>query len=358
MKNSKKKALIYTLYGNVNYGNKLQNYAVQKLLENYNIKACTVIPDKLKSSLIIKLKKIIKMLIPKYRNILKAEKERRILFENFDQKIDKINRNDINLESYDYIYVGSDQVWNSNDELSQQLVRDVNKIDNKKIISIAASIAADNIKEDFLEEYKYHFNKIDNISVREDQGKLLIQEITGRNDIEVLLDPTMLIDISIWEKVMHKPEQFDRLKYSDKEYILTYFLGDINDERKKEIERIAKENNCRIINLMDKNDPFYINGPQEFLYLEKHAFLVCTDSFHSSVFALLFNRPFIIFEREQEGISNMNSRLETLITKFELKNRKYNKKITKENLQCNYSEALKILKKEKEKCDEFIKKAI
>ncbi len=109
---------------------------------------------------------------------------------------------------------------------------------------------------------------------------------------------------------------------------------------------------------MDKNDPFYINGPQEFLYLEKHAFLVCTDSFHSSVFALLFNRPFIIFEREQEGISNMNSRLETLITKFELKNRKYNKKITKENLQCNYSEALKILKKEKEKCDEFIKKAI
>ncbi len=217
MKNSKKKALIYTLYGNVNYGNKLQNYAVQKLLENYNIKACTVIPDKLKSSLIIKLKKIIKMLIPKYRNILKAEKERRILFENFDQKIDKINRNDINLESYDYIYVGSDQVWNSNDELSQQLVRDVNKIDNKKIISIAASIAADNIKEDFLEEYKYHFNKIDNISVREDQGKLLIQEITGRNDIEVLLDPTMLIDISIWEKVMHKPEQFDRVKYSDKE---------------------------------------------------------------------------------------------------------------------------------------------
>ena len=91
--------------------------------------------------------------------------------------------------------------------------------------------------------------------------------------------------------------------------------GELSKERKDEIERIAKENDCEIINILDKNSPFYVCGPSEFLYLEKHAFLICTDSFHSSVFAILYNRPFVIFDREDKE-ENMGSRLDTLINKF------------------------------------------
>ena len=63
-------------------------------------------------------------------------------------------------------------------------------------------------------------------------------------------------------------------------YILNYFLGELSEQRKNEIERIAKENDCEIINILDKNGPYYETGPSEFLYLEQNAFLICTDSFH------------------------------------------------------------------------------
>ena len=163
----------------------------------------------------------------------------------------------------------------------------------------------------------------------------------------------MLLVDKEWDKVSKKPDMLKQGKY-----ILNYFLGDLSEFRKNEIERIAKENNCEIINILDKNSSFYECGPSEFLWLEKNAFLICTDSFHSSVFALLYDRPFIIFDREQSGIENMNSRLDTLVNKFNLKNRKFKDKITEENLNHDYTEAYKILEKERKKAEDFLKKAL
>ena len=54
----------------------------------------------------------------------------------------------------------------------------------------------------------------------------------------------------------------------------------------------------------------------------------------------------------------MNSRLETLLSKFKLENRKYSGTITKNDLSCNYQEAYKILDKEKEKSIKWLKKAL
>ena len=162
----------------------------------------------------------------------------------------------------------------------------------------------------------------------------------------------MLLSLEEWEKVSKKPKM---LKYN--KFILNYFLGEVSDERRSEIERIAKENNCVIIDILDKNSPFYECGPSEFLYLEKNAFLICTDSFHSSVFAILFNCPFIIFDREDKE-EKMNSRLDTLINKFKLKNRKFEGKITEENLNHDYSEAYKILEEERKKSEAFLKNAL
>ena len=131
----------------------------------------------------------------------------------------------------------------------------------------------------------------------------------------------------------------------------------MSEKRKKEIERIAKENNCEIINMLDKNSPFYQTGPSEFLYLEKNAFLICTDSFHSSVFAILYNRPFVVFDREDANVK-MNSRLDTLLKKFKLENRWYEDKITEEQLQVDYKESYMILEGERKKAKEFLENAI
>lgn len=190
------------------------------------------------------------------------------------------------------------------------------------------------------------------ISVREDAGKKIVEELTGRKDVEVLVDPTMLLTVEEWDKVSKKPKQLKTDKY-----ILNYFLGELSKNRKEEIERIARENNCEIINILDKKSPFYQTGPSEFLYLEKNAFLICTDSFHSCVFSIIYDRPFIVFEREDKNVS-MNSRIETLLSKFKLENRKYNGKITQNLLNHDYKEAYKILEKEKVKANTFLENAL
>ena len=188
--------------------------------------------------------------------------------------------------------------------------------------------------------------------MREDAGKQIFEELTDRKDVQVLVDPTMLLPSEEWDKVSKKPKQLKTNKY-----ILNYFLGNISEERNNEINRIAKENNCEIINILDSKSPFYQTGPSEFLYLEKNAFLICTDSFHSCVFAILFNRPFIVFDRE-DSMEKMNSRLETLLNRFKLEDRWYDNKIKEEQLKIDYTETYNILEKERIRAKEFIEKSL
>lgn len=86
--------------------------------------------------------------------------------------------------------------------------------------------------------------------------------------------------------------------------------------------------------------------------------MVCTDSYHGSIFSIIYNKPFVVFDRE-DNIVNMNSRLETLLSKFQLQER-YSKdgKIPEELLQWDYTESYKILELEKGKTNEYIEKIL
>ena len=180
------------------------------------------------------------------------------------------------------------------------------------------------------------------ISVREFVGRDIVKQLTGRDDITVLIDPTMMIENNEWELVMKKPE-----KLKTNKFILKSFLGNVSDNVWNELKRVAKENDCEIIDISDKNSPYYDVGPAEFLYLEKNAFLVATDSFHSCVFSILFSTPFVVFKRQDNELENMYSRIETLLEKFEMKNRIFNDKITDDILDNNYLRAHEILKEER-----------
>lgn len=354
-----KKIACVTLSGNNNFGNKLQNYALQTKIEKMGFECETLWQNSIKAENIINT-----LLIYLKYNILLNKKptEREKKFTDFNKKYINYSSNIIDFytnmkkinKKYDYFIVGSDQVWNCSMTHNYNLFF-LEGIDNNKKISYSASFGTYDVREQSKKRVGKDLKKFKSISVREDAGKEIVKRIANRNDVEVLVDPTMLLTAEEWDKIAEKPKQ----KEIPKKYILNYFLGDISPKRKKEIDRIAKENDCKIINILDKNDPFYISGPSEFLYLEKNAFLICTDSFHSSVFAVLFNRPFIIFDREQNGIKNMNSRIDTLISKFNLKNRYYNGEyITKENLNHDYKDAYKILEKERKKSDEFLNLAL
>lgn len=350
---------IVTINDNNNYGNRLQNYAVQEVLKKnkcdvYTIKNLPQFNNR-KNLYVNYLKYYLKKIIKKIMHINSFDEKRLACFNKFNENI-KFTENYVSpytkiSNEYDYFITGSDQVWNPNFSRFSE-VDLLNFANCNQRIAFAASFGISNLERKYHDIGKRELAKFKAISVREQAGKNIVENLTYRDDIEVLVDPTMLLTSEEWDKVSKKPEQLKTTKY-----ILNYFLGELSDERKKEIDRIAKENSCEIINILDKNSPYYRTGPSEFLYLEKNAFLICTDSFHSCVFSILYNRPFIVFEREDRTVS-MNSRIETLLEKFQLRNRKFDKKITEENLHHDYTKAYAILEVEREKSIDFLKKAL
>lgn len=347
---------IVTINDNRNLGNRLQNFAVQEIVKRVSPGA---IVETIKNT---NRKERGETLIVRVKNLLRDYKyyNRTINFRSFNKNItfskhayDAANDNRKLGDKYDYFLVGSDQVWNPNYGW-------LNSIDllsfakNKKRISISASYGVSEIPEEYKTNAANELKKFKMISVREDKGKELTEKITSRKDVEVLVDPTMLLSADDWNRFAKKPKALR----SAKPIVLKYFLGGLSKEKDEIIQKIADENNCQVIDVFDKSSRFYACGPSEFLYLEKNAFLICTDSFHSSVFAIINERPFVIFDR-QGNHAKMNSRLETLISKFELKDRWFNgETISNKNLSVDYSKAKIILKKEQEKAIKFLKKAL
>ena len=355
-----KKVGIITINDLNNYGNRLQCYALQEFLKDNKIISENIYNynQTLKNKILTKGKKIVNSFLkPKE---FKIKKQRNKAFKKFDRNINYSNYKILNEKcnskinnEYDYFIVGSDQVWNTRFNTIVSKTDFLHFANNNKRISYAASFGTSDISNNFKEDYFKEISRFKAISVREDSGKNIIKKNTNRNDVEVLIDPTLLLDSKKWHKISKKPEMLN-----NKKYILCYFLGNIPQKTKEEITRIAKEKKWEIINILDKESQYYSTGPSEFLYLEENAELICTDSFQSSVFAFLYNKPFIIFDREDKH-ENMNSRLETLISKFKLENRRFNgEKITKENLNHNYKEAYKILEEERKKSEKFLKKAL
>lgn len=343
---------IITINDNDNYGNRLQNYALFKYLKNNDCFVETVKNEPFSNTKKAFLIRVIKNI--HYKGTYSLVEQRKKKFMEFNKNIDFSKRNVTPYSSskkYDYYFAGSDQIWNP--KINRLRYVDLLGFAKpKQRIAFSASFGISELPEKCKEKAKRELEKFKAISVREDRGKEIVEELTGRKDVQVLVDPTMLLTSEEWDKVAKKPEQLKTDKY-----ILNYFLGEISEKRRKEIERIAKENNCEIINILDKNSPFYQTGPSEFLYLEKNAFLICTDSFHSSVFAILYNRPFVVFDREDSNVK-MNSRLDTLLKKFKLENRWYKDKITEEQLQVDYKESYIILGEERKKAKEFLENAI
>ena len=347
-----KKVAILTINDDMNLGNRLQNYAVQEIIKKYNCKVETISNQeniygiKFIKKLVINYIKLIlnvKNNTKRYNNFMKFNR-------NINYSIYRIDKGHIPKKlcnKYDYFFTGSDQVWNPNFR-SRSDIDFLTFAPKEKRNSISASFGVSEIPEEKKEYYKRNLLDIKNISVREDIGKEIVEELTGRKDIEVLVDPTMALNEEEWNAVTKKPKQS-----IPKKYILNYFIGERSEERKKEIQRIASSNDCQIINILDPKDPFYVSGPSEFLYLEKNAFCVFTDSFHACVFSILFNRPFIVFERE-DNIKKMNSRIETLINKFQLQDRYYIDKIQESQLKVDYSNVYKILEDERKKMKSFL----
>lgn len=358
------KIAIHTITNGTNYGNKLQNYALQTILEKQGAEVETLLNRCSAFDFKLTLKQILKRKIDKYKSDKKNKKYqfqiqgREKKFEDFKNKYLKFsdiiinnNYNDpaIN-ERYDFFICGSDQIWNP-DFLSNANANFLSFANYEKRIAYAPSIAVNEIPESRVKEYTNYFNMIPIISVRENQGAKIIKKLTGR-DAQVLLDPTMLLTKEEWAQIEQRPE-LD----IEKPYMLTCFLGKVSEERRKLFDDISKKYDLQIIHLTQlEYEKEYMLNPSHFLYLVHNAKLVLTDSFHACVFSILYNTPFYVLERDDVWLS-MNSRMDTLLNTFNLQDRR------KENiedivLECDYSNIDKVLNQERKKSIAFLRKAL
>ena len=252
-------------------------------------------------------------------------------------------------DEYDYFVTGSDQVWNPYFADLEKLF--IKFAPGEKRIAYAASISCPEIPQDKLQAFIDGVNGMKEISVREQAGADLIQQLTGRR-VQVVADPTMLVTAEDWRSIARKPSWLK----GDEQLLVTYFLGKRPDSV---IEGIARENGLHIVNMLDERVfEHYAIAPEEWLWLIDHARFTYTDSFHGTVFSILFRTPFVVTERVDAGCaSKMTSRIDTLLAKFDLSDRRgtnANGYMIDSPLDMHYGDVDKVLAEEKQKAEAYL----
>lgn len=345
-----KKILLAVNYDYHDYGGMLQAFATQQALTKMDIASEVINFDAMKKDInqrkwkyflrnitdfsIVKEKSRLlgKRLRSKLNGPLKNNQSKRdAAFDTFCQASFNVSRKFENWDDlsracseYDAVLVGSDQLW-----LPSNVAGDYYTLnfvpDNVRKIAYATSFGIGTLPKDMKVQYASFLNRIEYLSAREYSGQDIIRQCTGR-DVQLVCDPTLLLSSSDWEGVLS--EQM----VPNEGYVFCYFMGD-NPEHRNFAKRLAQKEGLKIVALLhldqyiptDDNyadfTPFNVS-PADFVGLVKNAKYVCTDSFHGTVFSIIFSRDFFTFRRFQKRASlSTNTRLESLLKKLNLENR-------------------------------------
>lgn len=340
-----RKIAIVTIFS-VNYGNRLQNYALQCVLEKLGYSVVTLRRDTKTKGLDQCIKTVIQYLLQ-----TKGAK-----FKQFDRHIhfadETVTRDEypVNIGSlYDYFIAGSDQIWNPHyDFVAGKCDFLAFAGDNQKI-SYAASFGVSEIPLERIDEYAEYLHAFKAISVREIQGSKIVKDLTDRK-AAVVLDPVLLLNAVDWEKLQKTP------KCMSKDcYVLVYAIGEKSEDFKKKIDEYKDTKVVFDIRTVQNNGKELPVGPAEFISLIHNADVILTDSFHATVLSILFHKKFITFKRP--GI-DMSSRITTLAKMMGI-NSYFDRG---ENLICdcelNYSSIDGRLDVKREQSVKFLKKAL
>ncbi|AWB90835.1 polysaccharide pyruvyl transferase family protein [Aeromicrobium chenweiae] len=309
---------VVTLVDLKNYGNRLQNFATHELFRQRGIKATTIEMRAKPGKAVARALYYAAAKDARENLILRGRYYRSWRFTSTHVRAICLDpaRSPLS-DRFDYFSVGSDQVWNPNDGRLGGRADGVQCLANvpaERKMLVAPSFGLDELSSAWGEKYSQWLQTFAHLSCRETRGVEIISSLTER-DAEVAIDPTMAIEPERWREVARTRDLPPR------PYLVTLLLGSISLERRRQIVGFAAKHGLDIVNLADPKDPIGRRiGPQEFLALIDNARCVMTDSYHCSIFALLFQRPLAIFDREGPG-AIMSSRIETLVSSFDLSNR-------------------------------------
>ncbi len=214
---------------------------------------------------------------------------------------------------YDAIICGSDQIWAPN-VFNPVYFASFAKPETRKI-SYAASVGLNDIPQDLVPEYKRLLSDFSAISIREDEGKVLLKERCGI-DSTVVLDPTLLHDAVFYKRIQR------RVQGIKGKYLFCYFLNENHHYREK-VEKYARAHGLQIVGVSARlDDGGWMKrltnlGADHFLWLIDHAEAVMTDSYHGTIFSLLYHKDFWTFVRfAEDSPICQNSRIRQLQSYF------------------------------------------
>lgn len=315
-----------------NYGGILQNFALQQILKGMGHEPITLYYY-FRIPLRIKIFSIINRLLQRLRG-----KNIPLRVWTSTKEYNKITRNtrsfiknhitvtrffafddvqSLTGQKVNAICVGSDQVWRGkSSEVARFFLSDFQGIDIKKI-AYGASFGVDfwEFKPEETVKCAKLARQFNSVSVREKSGIELCQQYLNV-DAQWVLDPTLLLSKEVYDGLI--PKEHD--SHEDK-YLLSYILD--QDTLKQTIieaavaetylpERKAMaEKNFKDVGHSGLSQ--CVLGPVEgWLNGFKNAKYVITDSFHGTIFSIIYHKPFVSIVNKGRGADRFVSLLTML----------------------------------------------
>lgn len=325
---------IITRHSVPNYGSLLQSYATQKAIEklgheseiiNYtryeeryeNLAKSLVKGKKWDKNAVLRL--IYKLIqTPNYSRMYKKFAEYRKGFLN-ETKLEYGNIQELeqNIPEADVYCSGSDQIWGKIGTENYDEAYFLEFAKEKKCIAYASSFGKTELNEELEQNLERLLRKYKRILVREDSAEKLLQD-REFNNVKQVLDPTLLLSRQEWCELAKKSE-----KELPEKYILIYQLHD-NKEFDKYAKMFAKSRNLKLLRISPSLYHFtrsgklvYLPTQFEFLRYFENAEYILTDSFHATVFSIIFNKQFLdILPSNKTG-----TRIESILRLFEIDTR-------------------------------------
>lgn len=321
--NNRKKIGILSMQKVINYGSFLQAYGLRKLIKSINndsVEFIDIIPGRILEINKINRAEKIKSIFVAIKNGELFEKIRNRIFM---QKLRKQFQNDffpllnLNLENnkkdFSSVVIGSDEVFhctqNASWGFSTQLLGDVKN--SKNVFSYAASFGAttyyDIKNTDVFNEVKKNISKLNAISVRDNNSKLIIEKILGKSP-ELHLDPVLVADFE--EEInLSKDVCFD-----EKFLIVYSYSGRIKDKKEiGSIKKFAEKNGLKIYTIFCQYEwadrTLIPETPFQLLKIFRMAEYIVSDTFHGTIFSIISHKKFCALVRESNK-EKMTSLLE------------------------------------------------
>ena len=256
----------------------------------------------------------------------------------------------------DAFICGSDQIWSPISTRDPAYFLSFAKDTQATCIAYAPSFGVDVIPEEQEEMLKERIAAIPHLSVREEQGRQIIKDLIDR-DVDVVLDPSLLLDGDHWRSVAGSsfdcPEQYI-LVYDLQNRPILSAIVDFLQERIGPLPVIAIAAGPDI-GIKNAAKYVYDAGPSDFLQLVANAKFVVTDSFHGTVFSILFGKPFFTVPH-----TLTNSRLSSILERLKLHDRIITDvgAIVDDPIVLDFSNAYSILDQERDKSLSFLKSSL